>query len=212
MKTTTRMFDIIKSELLNRGEDEFINKVNGHTQLTPFNKNYMFTRRIIRYDTLVAQICNEEFFEGFTFENSDLDFYFKKMLINRFVNREIAFQTVELFSSHLVNFILQHEQYIINLYEHFDDFVSGKTDSKGGTHDKSGYNNGYQDLPQDEVNLDLHANEMDYATTNTIQRAFDDKTNDSTNHAYNADTLLKLEDAWDKLFKKLDKACFLQVW
>lgn len=212
MKTTTRIFDIVKGELLRSGHNEFLNKEHGAMKLTFNSPKFAFISKMRRYDDDVAKIINSLIFYEYQFPNKEFDYWFKKTFINRFLNREIGFQTVELFSSHVIEYCLEHEEYLVMLYENFENFATAKTISNSDVTGLNGYNNGYQDLPQDEVNLSLKSDTMNYATNNTINRGFDNHNSKGTNTSFSPENLKQLKGLYEDIFVELDNKCFLQVW
>lgn len=208
MQITTTIKDILQSELIKIGENEFINKVDGKTQITDANKKFAFVYKIMRYDEDVDQIVTNEFFNDFRLINITADKYFKKMFCNKFIDRQIAPQTVEAFASRVTMLYMARADEILVLYENLKDFLLGKAETQG--HNKSGYNQLYSELPQDEVNMDLNANSQDYADNNTINRAFNDINQYTTSP--NADNLLKLEKIWQGILEEFDLSCFLQLF
>lgn len=208
MQLTTTIKDILQSELIKIGENEFINKVNGKTQITDANKKFAFVYKIMRYDEDVDGLVTNEFFNDFRLEDITADKYFKKMFCNKFIDRQIAAQTVEAFASRVTMLYMARADEILVLYENLKDFLLGKAQTSG--HNKSGYNQLYSELPQDEVNMNLNANTQDYADNNTINRAFNNI--DQYTTSPNAENLLKLEKVWQNILEEFDLSCFLQLF
>lgn len=59
-KHTTTLMDILRSELIKKGENEFIN--NG--RLTFFDNDYAFIEKVARFDDDVYNIVTSRFFGG----------------------------------------------------------------------------------------------------------------------------------------------------
>lgn len=256
MKTTASLMDIIQTELINNGLNEFVNKVDGVPQITKNDDKFTFIRKVAQYDDDVQTVVNRTFFMNFKFQNAKADLFFKRSFITRFLDRQIGNQTVDLFANHLVGQMITDEPFIINLYENMDKYLISYNDntnvnntnsisdvknenetnsnatSNSDTHD--GFNRANADLPQDNTDLDLNKNSVDYANNTDVNRGYNnnksntvnneqgntktntisnDKTNSSGNAtSYNADVLDKLNVQWDNLFNKYDKKLFLQVW
>lgn len=256
MKTTASLMDIIQTELINNGLNEFVNVINGKKQINYAHDNFKFIRKVAQYDEDVQRVVNEMFFMNFKLQNDKADLFFKHSFVTRFLDREIANQTVDLFANHLVGQMITDEPFIINLYENMDKYLisyndndnvnntdsisdvknenetNSNTISNSDTHD--GFNRANADLPQDNTDLDLNKNSVDYANNIDVNRGYNnnksntvnneqgntksntisnDKTNSSGNAtSYNADVLDKLNVQWDNLFNKYDKKLFLQVW
>lgn len=212
MKITTTLYEIIHSELINSGHDEFVNKHN----LTFFNKEYAFIQKIMSYDNDVHKIVDELFFNNIKLNDPVSDRNFKKTFINKFYNRQIAYQTVEVFTSQVIYTLMINIDYLNSLYDNLDDFILGKTNSKNDDNGTDINDNRYANatLPQDQVNTNIDNLELDFADTNSISRTKSEKTGQSnslsTNHSL--DQLLKSSGLLDSVFIEFDKKCFLQVW
>ena len=216
MKTTASLMDIIQSELINNGLNEFVNKVDGTPQIISNNDKFTYIRKVAQYDEDVQAVVDRTFFMNFKFKNETTDLFFKRSFITRFLDRQIGNQTVDLFANHLVSFSILNEAYIDNLVTNFEKYLNGDntTDTKSTTNEKDGHNDANITLPQDNVSLDLTKNTADYADTNDIYRAFADTVATGNNHsnAYNADVLDKMAEQWDNLMYRFDKKLFLQIW
>ena len=216
MKTTASLMDIIQSELINKGLNEFVNKVDGVTQITRNDDQFTFIRKVAQYDEDVQAVVDRTFFMNFKFKNDTTDLFFKRSFVTRFLDRQIANQTVDLFANHLVSFSILNEAFIDNLVMNFEKYLNGdsSTDTKNTTNEKDGHNDANITLPQDNVSLDLTKNTADYADTNDIYRAFADTVATGNNHSngYNSDVLDKMAEQWDNLMYRFDKKLFLQIW
>ena len=216
MKTTASLMDIIQSELINNGLNEFVNKVDGTPQIISNNDKFTYIRKVAQYDEDVQAVVDRTFFMNFKFKNDTTDSFFKRSFITRFLDRQIANQTVDLFANHLVSFSILNEAYIDNLVTNFEKYLNGdsNTETKNTTNEKDGHNDANITLPQDNVSLDLTKDTADYADTNDIYRAFADTVATGNNHsnAYNADVLDKMAEQWDNLMYRFDKKLFLQIW
>ena len=216
MKTTASLMDIIQSELINKGLNEFVNKVDGVTQITRNDDQFTFIRKVAQYDEDVQAVVDRTFFMNFKFKNDTTDLFFKRSFVTRFLDRQIANQTVDLFANHLVSFSILNEAFIDNLVMNFEKYLNGdsSTDTKNTTNEKDGHNDANITLPQDNVSLDLTKNTADYADTNDIYRASADTVATGNNHSngYNSDVLDKMAEQWDNLMYRFDKKLFLQIW
>ena len=216
MKTTTTINEVITSELINNGLNEFINIVNGRKKITMNDDKFTFIRKIAQYDTDVQKVVNRTLFMNYKFTDEKTDKFFKHAFITRFLDRQIANQTIDLFANHLVSFCILNESYIQNLVNNFDKYLKAdaNTDTTSESKSNDGNNSASISLPQDNVNLDLGSNTADYADTNDIYRAYNNATNKSNNHSttYNADVLDKLNEQWDNIMYRFDKKLFLQIW
>lgn len=232
---TATIHDLIESELVNAGFDEFMKD----GQITFLNKNNSLIQKIMHYDTDVQSIVTESFFQGFTFAD-EVDLPFKKMFIHRFLNREINRQTLEDFSNKLLYVTLSRQHYIETIFKDLMSYVNneGKTSNNGhnsnvtiqqnvsGSTQISDARQLESELPQDNINLNVDSTVLDYGNRNSISRNKNqnDSTQNNTNTVTgsndsetistvkNLDLLLKSEKIWDDIFNIYDKACFLQTW
>lgn len=190
MKTTTTLMDILQGELQRSGYNEFFN--DHHLDL--FDDDIIFIQKIMHYDKDVQKLVDRIFFRGYKFPSEHTDFNFKKSFINRFLNREIAFQTVEVFSARVVSKCINQEVYITECFDKLDDFINDRAQSKthsetktsnqtdtnnnnetNGTNDSSSVNQDdnrtlQSDLPSNNINLNVDDTVLDYGNQNNISR------------------------------------------
>lgn len=208
VQITTTIKDILQSELIKNGKNEFINRINGKTQITDANKDFAFVYKIMTYDDDVDKIVTNEFFNNYRVSDINADKFFKKMFCNKFIDRQIAPQTVEAFASRVTSLYMVRETEIVTLYQKLSDYYVGRT--QGSNNNRSGYNEINSDLPQDDINMSLEADTQEYANTNTIERAFNNTNTD--NSTANPDNINKLKDVWEEILDSFDLACFLQIY
>lgn len=215
---------ILRAELVKKGKNEFFNG----NQYTGNNKEYRFIQKALRYDEDIAEIVDEVIFSGYTFPTPEVDIFLKKVFTNRFLNREIGRQTLEDFSSQVVYTSLIHEQEIEAIFHNFASALSNEsktvTDQLNESNSLSNTTNNDRSantsLPQNEVNLNLDKNELNFADNNTISKSSREDSTDTNNKghsetsntSYNADTFKKLQGLWDGYLDEYDKRCFLQTW
>lgn len=197
MKTTTTLMEIVTSELINAGFNEFsftTQDAKGRPiqQLFRTDDRFTFIRKLARYDDDIDKAVDKAFFFNQKLNNIEADKYFKHMFITKFMDRQIGPQTVETFGSHLTSLMLQYEPYItelftnVNNYYHDEKFsISDNTTKNNGTSksdttstidDHSGTNSVNRDLPQDNATLDLTSDEVTFANTNDVSRSFNKNT------------------------------------
>ena len=209
-RTTTTLLEIIISELHLQGKNEFYN----NNQLTFFDDKFAFMKKAMAYDDDVKKIVNEKFFVGVELTIHDDEF--KRMFLNRFLNSEIICQTLDLFGSLCSYMLLENKRYLDSVYSNYDKFVTGEhTTTTNATNSNLHKNrNAYQELPQDEVNIDLNDDTFDYASTNgiSLDKSQSDNQSDNLSKSYNVDNLLRLDNILDNVLTKFDKKCFLQVY
>lgn len=211
MKTTTTLYDILQSELIMQGFDEFEN--NG--RLTAFDDDFAFMKKMQRFDADIKSIVTDKFFNGFTFSTL-VDETFKKMFLHKFMNREIQTQTMEVFSSNVSFFCMANEHYIEELFQNLDDYIRAKTTNTSTQLGNSTTQSRdiFSTLPQDEINISLNDPDLDFADTNHIAKSgtIQDGSSEAESNSFNLDNLLKTNGLIEELFRRIDRECFLQVW
>lgn len=218
MKTTATLFNIIQSELIKSGKNEFF--INGELITDNENTDLFFIQKAMRLDTDVKAIVDKRFFLDYSFSNQQLDKFFKRMFINRFLNREINRQTIEAFATILVSIVLSHEQEIIHLYEDYEKMLQNKSNSNTNQQtDSNSTSDNRQitaELPQTDVNLDVRDYGINFADDNSISRTattnHSESSSETNGSSYNPDVFLKLQNLWDSYLNEIDKKCFLQIW
>lgn len=225
---TTTLFNIIRSELIKKGYNEF---VNDDGELIFFSDDYQFMTKIMKYDEDVEEIVNY-LFSGQSLNNPEIDTHFKKGFLYRFVNRRINRQTVEAFKLEMLSTFLTNEDYINRIYNDLDSYLTrkqlsdnrnkqvNKQENKGTT--VTDNRSAFADLPQSTANLDVDSSVMNYATDNTISKnkqvnsqETDGKTvgeNSGVSRSYELDELFKTNGLLEQIYNTFDKKCFLQVW
>lgn len=225
---TTRLFNIVQSDLIEKGLNEFVDKEGN---LVYFNNDYQFMAKILKYDDDVADIVNELFSEQ-SLNNPDFDKHFKKAFLYRFINRRINRQTIEAFRLELLSTFLVNEDYINRLYEDLDKYLtqaneSNSKNNQNGKQTNTGANTSdnrtaYAELPQNNVQIDVNSTIMDSATDNTITRNKQTNTLETTNEAadesnseskaYQLSELFKTNGLLEEVLNLFDVKCFMQTW
>lgn len=113
-KHTTTIMEIIQSELIKAGFNEFLNG----GKLTFDNQEYQFIQKVLRFDDDVKKIVDNIIFKGFRFNDERIDRYFKEAFTTRFLEREIGRQTVEAFASLVLYETIIREDYIFTVFGH----------------------------------------------------------------------------------------------
>lgn len=215
MKTTTTLEEILRNEASKyHGWDDIFNNENG--QLIRYGATDALIYQVAQYSDMVADLCNHAFFSSYTLSDKDADKFFKKMFVNRFLIREIGFQTVDIFRTRLIGLLLQYEQYIVNTYKNYEKMFSGHsestTDQKGQGLNKQRY--AHVSLPQNNVNIDLNNDIAEYADINDLTNNSNDNKSNSktTSDKFSPDVLRKLENVYQKVLDDFDVKLFLQVF
>lgn len=213
MKTTTTIHDIVRSELMKSGKSEFF---DNEGNFVFYNDDFQFIKKMLRYDDDIHEIVTNTIYQGFTFDNSEVDRMIKKMFMARFLNREIGRQTLEAFSMELIYISLSSENYITNIFTRLEKFLTSEIESSSKTdgNDQSDTRTLFSSLPQNNVNLNVDDTILDYGDNNNIARSKNIRGGTSTNNqkSYNLENLLMTDGLIENYFLKIDKKCFLQTW
>lgn len=225
---TTTLFNVIKSELLNDGFNEF---VDDDGKLIFFDEQQQFITKMLTYDDDVANIV-DRLFTGVSLTDRENDEHFKKTFLFRFLNRQINFQTVESFRIALLSTFLMNQHYINTVYADLDNYINQsqinenttKQTNEQRTDGSTTADNrqAYAQLPQNNVQLDVDSTIMESANDNTISRNKQinqqENTGETTgesrseNKSYQLNELLKASTIMENIFNEFDRKCFLQVW
>lgn len=215
MKTTTTLEEILRNEASKYHDwDDIFNNENG--QLIRYGATDALIYQVAQYSDMVANLCNHAFFSGYILSDEKADRFFKKMFVNRFLVREIGFQTVDIFRTRLIGLLLQYEQYIVNTYKNYEKMFSGHsestTDQKGQGLNKQRY--AHVSLPQNNVNIDLNNDIAEYADINDLTNNSSNNQNNSktVSDKFSPDVLAKLENVYQKVLDDFDRKLFLQVF
>lgn len=220
MSKTITLYDYIASELQQRGHNEF---VNDQGEWVAFDKKYQFIQKMMHYDEDVAEIV-DELFLGSRLDDQQQDDHFKRLFILNFMERSIAFQSVEIFASKLSFVFLTNQSFINTVLTNADDYISMTQKNNQETTEENEATNitdnrqAFADLPQSEVNLDLDDDTMDYATDNTVSKNKQGNTgssqqeNQGETKTYQLDNLIKSQGLLQPVFQQMDQRCFLQTW
>lgn len=205
--------NILQSELINSGFNEFDLKDN---QLTFFDDDHVFIKKILNYDEDVEKIVNLKFFFNLKLDDDINDKRFKKHFINRFFNNRPCFQTIESFASQVVYIFLNNIDFLNEYYDNIDKYFQGKTESEdtGNTETISDNRTATATLPQSEVNINVDNTILDYADDNTIMRSKDVNINDNRNDSkkFDINTLLDSRNILENVFNQFEEHCFLKTW
>lgn len=215
-KHTTTLMDILRSELIKRGENEFIND----GRLTFFDDKYAFIEKVAKFDDDVYDIVTKHFFGNRSYPDKTIDRNFKEAFTNRFMDRQIGRQTMEAFQTQVVTLFIQYSEYIYYTFGKLDDFIENKQTSETHSDEKSTETSDYRGLeatlPQTEINLDVTDDDLNYADTNNINKRQDkgnrQANSNSENRNFNPDNLEKIFLMKERIMNKFDQKCFLQIW
>ena len=209
MKTTTRLYDIIYGEL-ERHKGEIYRSNN---QII-FNQANLMRKTLEYKDPNFVIMLELNLFYGTSTINQRQRF--EREFLQRFINRVIKFQTVDLFSSYLASFVSEYQELINYTYDKYDMLVTAQvetvTNNNSTSTNKS--NSIYSNLPQNQINMNLDIDTLDYADDNTISksRATSSGTDRSTSSAYDIEALSKISALKEQIFKDMDNLLFSQIY
>lgn len=218
-KYTTTLNRFIRSEFQNMGLSEISNMVDGVNIIG--TREYAFIHKMINYDDDTQAVVNKYIFHGYELEDPKADLNFKKAFVTFFLNRELKYQTIDIFSSSLVSLMIQNEKYLnIVFSDSIEDYLNNKqvTDNTndGSSDSVDEYRQLETTLPQSEINLDVDNDVMSYGDKNNISKTKNTSNNNTnsnqTSFINSIDNLNKLYDLRQKMIKDYDKKLFLQIW
>lgn len=209
VKTTTRLYDIIYGELERHRAEIY----RSNNQLIFYQSNLM--RKTLEYkDPYFIKMLQETLFYGTSSINQRERF--EREFLQRFINRVIKYQTFDLFSTYLATFVSEYQELINYTYDKYDMLVLGQVDTVSNNNSTSTNksNSIYSNLPQNQINMNLDIDTLDYADDNTISksRATNSGTDKSTSSAYDIDALSKISALKEQIFKDMDSLLFSQIY
>ena len=141
---------------------------------------------------------------------------FEREFLQRFINRVIKYQTVDLFATYLASFVSEYKELINYTYDKYDMLVLGQVDTVNNNNSTATNktNSIYSNLPQNQINMSLDNDNLEYADDNTItkSRATNSGTDKSTSSAYDIDALNKISALKEQIFKDMDSLLFSQLY
>lgn len=209
MKTTSRLYDVIYGEL----ECHRAEIYRSNNQLI-FNQNNLMRKTLEYKDPYFIKMLQETLFFGTsTINNRER---FEREFLQRFINRVIKYQTADLFSTYLATFVSEYQELINYCYDNYDKLVLGQVDTvnNNNTTSTNKSNSIYSNLPQNQINMNLDIDTLDYADDNTItkSRGTNSGTARSTSSAYDIDALSKISALKEQIFKDMNSLLFSQIY
>lgn len=209
MKTTTRLYDIIYGEL----ECHRVEIYRSNNQII-FNKNNLMRKTLEYKDPKFIKMLQDNLFYGTS--NINQRERFEREFLQRFINRVIKYQTVDLFATYLASFVSEYKELINYTYDKYDMLVLGQVDTVNNNNSTATNktNSIYSNLPQNQINMSLDNDNLEYADDNTItkSRATNSGTDKSTSSAYDIDALNKISALKEQIFKDMDSLLFSQLY
>lgn len=216
-KTTTSIYYILSSELLNSGYNEFISE--NFNQLTFYDKNRRLMSLIAKYENETIISCaRNTIFYGLEMLSENRQ-RFEKEFITHFANRIIKYQTYEDVNLLLISYCQRNLELLAEVYhaeKWLHDVSENVSNGKTSSSQTSKNNNLMSDLPQDNTTLNLDIENMPYANTTAISKNINNGQtigqNNSTSTKYNIDTLSKMYVFKSQIFNELDTLLFSQLF
>ena len=209
MKTTSRLYDIINGELERHRAEIY----RSNNQII-FNQANLMRKTLEYKDPYFIKMLQETLFHGTS--NINQRERFEREFLQRFINRVIKYQTVDLFSTYLASFISEYQEIINYTYDKYDMLVTGQVEtvSNNNSTTTNKTNSIYSNLPQNQINMNLDIDTLDYADDNTISksRATNSGTDRSTSNAYDIEALSKISALKEQIFKDMDSLLFSQIY
>ena len=209
VKTTSRLYDIICGEL----DRHRVEIYRSNNQII-FNQANLMRKTLEYKDPNFVIMLELNLFYGTSTINQRQRF--EREFLQRFINRVIKFQTVDLFSSYLASFVSEYQELINYTYDKYDMLVTAQvetvTNNNSTSTNKS--NSIYSNLPQNQINMNLDIDTLDYADDNTISksRATNSGTDRTTSSAYDIEALNKISALKEQIFKDMDNLLFSQIY
>lgn len=217
MSKTVTLYEYLESEWFKNGGNDFFEGAEFTLEnITYFNDEKKFMKKVLQFDDDVKTLLNDKLFMGLELSDTQKDDLFKKTFLQRFVHREINRQTIDAFISQLTYTFLAHQDFLNRIYNDMDQYLLGKNTSsqQQDNHTHTDNRSAYSELPQDNVQLDVNSSIMLSAKDNTISRnkqvGTQQQTTDTTQ--YSLDGLLKINGLIDTVMNEFDVKCFLQTW
>ena len=209
MKTTTRLYDIICGEL----DRHRVEIYRSNNQII-YNQANLMIKTLEYKDPNFIKILQETLFYGTS--NINQRERFEREFLQRFINRVIKFQTVALFSTYLASFVSEYQELINYCYDKYDMLVTAQVETVSNNNSTSTNksNSIYSNLPQNQINMNLDIDTLDYADDNTISksRATNSGTDRSTSSAYDIEALRNISSLKEQIFKDMDSLLFSQIY
>ena len=183
MSKTPTLYDLMLAELWELEKDKDIYRYDNLENLSSRTSEMT---RILKFDETVEEITTETVFTGLHLTNGDSDF--KKLFLQYFLNREIKWQTLELFQSKIAATFLMNQDTLNFYYSELDRLLKRESlnDSQNNGSNESesittGNNSSQTDnvsdnrsisasMPQDQYNIDVENHIAPTANSNDVSK------------------------------------------
>ena len=215
MTRTITLYDLLKQEYLRTFYSDLMDK--GRNQITFYNKKDRVLSRLIAYskdDTDIIEVARYSIFYGLgNYLAEDVRHQFEHDFINRFINRRFNYQTYEIVSAKLSSIVSSNANILNSVYD--NEFILGLSNGNSVT-DSSGNNRSNainSSLPQDQVNMDLERELLEYADNNSINKSKfnQNSTTNNTNTKKSVEEVEKMLLLKEKIWLLIDKTLFTQI-
>lgn len=215
MARTITLYDLLKQEYLRTFYSDLMDKERN--QITFYNKKERVLSRLIAYskdDTDIIEVARYSIFYGLGYYLAeDVRHQFEHDFINRFINRRFNYQTYEIVSAKLSSIVSSNANILNSVYD--NEFILGLSNGNSVT-DSSGNNRSNainSSLPQDQVNMDLERELLEYADNNSINKSKfnQNSTTNNTNTKKSVEEVEKMLLLKEKIWLLIDKTLFTQI-
>lgn len=190
-KYTVTIYELLASEGYKNGFNDFVAPDGLH--LINYGDNLAFVNKVNAFDTDIQKWSNKVIFGGNSLSSAGADKFFKREFISRFINREIKYQTVDIWRIKLAADMVKFDQWMSNTYDSFARIYTNEKDGKTtgnllanqvntsnvdftgkvtststnntDTTTTSRHSDLDTTLPQNETNIDLNSDVLGYADT-----------------------------------------------
>ena len=229
MSKTPTLYDLMLAELWELEKDKDIYRYDNLENLSSRTSEMT---RILKFDETVESITSSTIFTGLYLDYGDSDF--KKLFIQHFLNREIKWQTMELFQSKIAATFLMNQDTLNFYYSELDRLLKRESVTTGNNTSKtdnvSDNRSISASMPQDQYNIDVEnhiahtANSNDIsknknvsetnANNNTSQRntGQNNATSQSVSNMYDVAYLREVKAYIQNVLDDFDTNCFSQTW
>ena len=215
MTRTITLYDLLKQEYLRTFYTDLIDKARN--QITFYSKKDRVLSRLIAYskeDTNILEVARYSIFYGLgDYLKEDVRHQFEHDFINRFINRRFNYQTYEIVSAKLSSIVSSNANIINSVYD--NEFILGHS-SGNSVINSSGNNRSNainSSLPQDQVNMDLERELLEYADNNSINKSKfnQNSTTTNSNTKKSVEEVEKMLLLKEKIWLLIDKTLFTQI-
>lgn len=127
-KVTTTIYELLANEAYKEGFNDFIAPDGMH--LISYGDSYALVNKINAYDKDVQKWAKNILFAGNNLTDPAADFFFKKEFVTLFINREIKYQTVDLWRIRLTAEMTRYDQWLSSTVKKFSQVYTNEKDGR----------------------------------------------------------------------------------